>query len=239
MRIRACLAAALSLGLGFAVGLSAQDATPIARPVIWQIDLVPNGHTFAATQPVLKNGVYTFESYPEHAVTRLKKSRIKSISQRNAKDQSTKIVYQIELIPSGELVSLDQPVLKNSAWVFRSYRSNTIMSIRQTDVRRITPLAGEDAYWAQERAKGEVPIGPLAMQGGSAVAISSPSSGGAQAGAHSLSSIHGAPTGNWQYQGTPGTSDAYGPANATVSSPGGPPTMPAATNGTAPPVSPH
>jgi hypothetical protein len=238
MQFRAGLAAALGLGFGLATGLSGQDTTPIARPVIWQVDLVPSGHTFAATKPTLKNGVYTFESYPEHAPTRVKQSRVRGISQRNNSEQSTKIVYRIDLIPSGELVSLDPPVLKNNAWVFRSYRSNTTMSIRQADVRGITPLSGEDAYWAQERAKGETPIGPLAMQGGSAVTNASPVSGGAQAGAQSLSSIHGAPTGNWTYQGTPGTSDAYGPANATVGS-GGVPTLPAATNGTAPPVQPH
>jgi len=239
MRIRAGLAAVLGLGssLAFAAGVWGQDTAPIARPVIWQIDLVPNGHTFAATQPVLKNGVYTFESYPEHAPTRVKRSRIRAITQKNTQQESSRIVYQIELIPSGELVSLDQPVLKNDAWVFRTYRGNTVMSIRQADVRRINPLSGEDAYWAQERAKGEVPIGPLAMQGGSAVAISSPTAGGAQAGAHSLSSIGGAPTGNWTYQGTPGTSDAYGPANATVND--GVPTLPAATNGTAPPTQPQ
>jgi len=234
MRFRACLAAAIGLGLGVAAGLRGQDTTPIARPVIWQVDLVPSGHTFAATKPALKNGVYTFQSYPEHAFTRVKQSRVRGISERN-NQQSTKIVYRIELIPTGELVSLDPPVLKNNAWVFRSYRANTIMSIRQTDVRGITQLSGEDAYWAQERSKGEVPIGPLAMQGGSAITISSPVAGGAQGGAQSLSSINGAPTGNWSYQGTPGTSDAYGPANATVGSPGGVPQMPAATNGAAPP----
>jgi hypothetical protein len=73
------------------------------------------------------------------------------------------------------------------------------------------------------------------MEGGSAVVeIGSPQRASSQAGPRNASGISGAPTyGNWQYQGTPGTSDAYGPANATMS--GGVPTMPAATDGGAPP----
>jgi hypothetical protein len=144
-------------------------------------------------------------------------------------------VYQIDLLPSGKVVSRTQPVQKGNYWIYRSYRDNTTLSVRQADVKKITPLSGEAAYWATEQAKGETPIGPLAMQGGGAVVINSPTEGSAQAGPASTSSISGAPVGNWLYQGTPGTSDAYGPANATVSSPGGVPQMPAATNGGAPP----
>lgn len=235
MRFRAGLVVA---ALGLAARLGAQNtAAPGPPPPIWQIDLVPSGTTFAATQPTLKNGVYTFQSWPEHAPTRLKQSRVRRVSIRNTKVDAPATVYQIDLIPSGQIVSRDQPKLKGNNWVFTSFRSKTIMSVRQTDVRGITPLSGEAAYWAQESAKGETPIGPLAMQGGSAITIASPSAGGSQAGAHSLSSINGAPAGNWSYQGTPGTSDAYGPANATVSN--GVPTMPAATTGTAPPAQPH
>ena len=241
MRNRVGLFAA---SLCLAAGLSAQDAPPPAAPQIWQIDLVPTGQTFASTQPVLKNGVYTFQSWPEHAPTRLKQERVGKITQKITNETSHATVYQIDLNPSGQAISRVQPVLKNGTWIYRSYRENTILSVRQADVRRITPLTGEAAYWATEHAKGETPIGPLAMQGGSAVTIASPTADSSQAGPTSASSlgrgsINGAPAGNWSYQGTPGTSDAWGPANANVSSPGGVPTMPAATDGGAPPSQPN
>jgi hypothetical protein len=224
----------LSAGL-FAAGVPAQTAPLPPPPQIWQIDLVPSGRTFAATQPVLKNGIYTFQSWPEQAPTRLKQERVGKISQRITGEASHATVYQIDLNPTGQAISRVEPVLKNGYWIYRSYRENTILSVRQADVRKITPLTGEAAYWATEHAKGETPIGPLAMQGGGAVTIASPTAGGAQGGPQSLSSINGAPAGNWSYQGTPGTSDAWGPANATVASPGGVPTMPAATDGAAQP----
>ena len=82
-------------------------------------------------------------------------------------------------------------MLKNGSYVYRTYRDGTIMSVRQADVRKISPLSGEAAYWAAERVKGEVPIGPLAMQGGSAITISSPVDNSAQAGAQSTSSLGG------------------------------------------------
>ncbi len=96
-------------------------------------------------------------------------------------------------------------------------------------------MTGDDAFWIEQAQMGEVNIrGPLAMEGASQVVTigTPPQVPSAQAGPQSLSQINGAPVGNWQYQGTPGTSDAYGPANATMS--GGVPTMPAATNGAPP-----
>lgn len=236
MRDRVGLFAA---SLCLAAGLFGQTAAPPSPPQIWQIDLVPSGRTFAATQPVLKNGIYTFQSWPEHAPTRLKQERVGKITERITGEASHATVYQIDMNPTGQAISRVEPVLKNGTWIYRSYRENTILSVRQADVRKITALTGEAAYWATEHAKGETPIGPLAMQGGSAVTIASPTAGSSQGGPQSLSSINGAPAGNWSYQGTPGTSDAWGPANATVGSPGGVPTMPAATDGGAPPSQPH
>jgi hypothetical protein len=239
MRHRASLFAA---SLCLAAGLRAQSATP-PPPQIWQIDLVPSGETFAATQPVLANGVYTFQSWPEHAATRLKQERVRRVTEKITREVSNTTVYQIDLNPTGQVLSRVEPTRKNGYWIYRSYRDGTILSVRQADVRKVSKLSGEAAYWATERSKGEVPIGPLAMQGGSAVVIASPTEGGAQAGTSSTSSLNpgisGAPAGNWSYQGTPGTSDAWGPANANVSAPGGVPTMPAATSGAPPPSQPN
>jgi hypothetical protein len=236
MRYRAGLFAA---SLCLSAALIGQETTLPPPPRIWQVDLVPSGRTFAASEPLLKNGYYSFQSWPEHAPTRLKQERVGKVTEKISNEASHATVYQIDLNPSGQAISRVQPVLKNGSWVYRSYRQNTILSVRQADVRRITPLTGEAAYWATEQAKGETPIGPLAMQGGSAVTIASPTAGSSQGGPQNLSSINGAPAGNWSYQGTPGTSDAWGPANATVSSPGGVPTMPAATSGGAPPSQPN
>jgi hypothetical protein len=235
MRYRVGLFAA---SLCFAAGLQAQSQSASAPPQIWQIDLVPAGQTFAATEPVLANGVYTFQSWPEHAPTHLKQERVRRVSPKVTHEVSATKVYQIDLNPRGQVISRTEPVARNGSWIYRSYRDGTMLSVRQSDVKKITPLSGEAAYWATERVKGEVPIGPLAMEGGSAIAIASPVEGSSQAGAGNASGLHGisgAPVGNWVYQGTPGTADAYGPANATVSSPGGVPQMPAATNGTSPP----
>jgi hypothetical protein len=236
MRYRAGFFAA---SLCLSAALIGQETTLPPPPQIWQIDLVPSGRTFASTQPVLKNGFYSFQSWPEHAPTRVRQERVAKVSEKITGEASHATVYQIDLNPSGQAISRVQPVLKNGCWIYRSYRENTILSVRQADVRKITPLTGEAAYWATEHAKGETPIGPLAMQGGSAVTIASPSAGSSQGGPQSLSSINGAPAGNWSYQGTPGTSEAWGPANATVASPGGAPTMPAATDGAAPPAQPQ
>jgi len=108
-------------------------------------------------------------------------------------------------------------------------------------VAKIGSLTGDQAFWAEQGQAGEALIGNLAMEGtNQVVSIGTPPGGGSQAGRNSASSLNqgnqgisGAPQGNWLYQGTPGVSDAYSPANASMSN--GVPTMPAATNGGNPP----
>lgn len=236
MRYRAVLFAASLCVASVSSGQTATSSAPSPPPPqIWEIDLVPSGQTLAATQPVLKNGVYTFQSWPEHATTHLKQERVRRVAPRVTRELPVATVYQIDLNPSGQVISRVQPVQKGGYWIYRSYREGTTLSLRQADVKKITPLSGEAAYWATERAKGEVPIGPLAMEGG--IEIASPTAGGAQGGTQNLRTVghSGATAGNWVYHGTPGGSDAYGPANATVASPGAAPQSPAATNGSAPP----
>src|SRR5690349_3597867 len=113
MRFRAGL---FAVSLCLAAGLLAQTAPAPAPPRIWQIDLVPTGQTFAATQPVLKNGVYTFQSWPEHAPTRLKRERVAKIALKITGEASHATVYQIDLRPSGQAISRVEPVLKNGSW---------------------------------------------------------------------------------------------------------------------------
>src|SRR3954452_1681250 len=135
MRFRAGFFAA---SLCIAAAATGQNAPPPAAPQIWQLDLVPSGHTFAATQPVLKDGIYTFQSWPEYAPTRIKEARVRKVALRlRDVQQSRSVVYQIDLNPSGQVVARDQPVLKNGSYVYRTYRDGTIMSVRQSDVRRI------------------------------------------------------------------------------------------------------
>jgi len=160
-----------------------------------------------------------------------------------------KTIYQIDLAPSGRLFARDNPVLKGTSYVFHTYRDGTLQSLRQSDVVRVTALTGDAAFWAQQNVEGESAIGDLAIQGTDKVVVigTPPASYSSQAGPQNMNSvsgsgtpgINGAPAGNWSYQGTPGTADAWGPANATVARPGDVPTMPAATNGSNAPTTPQ
>ena len=211
-----------------------------AEQVFYQIDLVPSGSMISFNEPTLQGDKYVFRAWPEGASTSLKQARVGKITRVTGGRYDT--VYKLELIPSGVVIAKDNPTPKGATYVFRTWRDGTYMSVRQADTRKITRLTGDKAFWAEEGQKGEVEIGNLPMQGGSVIEINTPATqyGSAQAGPTNANAvgpgISGAPVyGNWQYQGTPGTSDAYGPANATVRSPGGVPTMPAATDGSNPP----
>jgi hypothetical protein len=221
MNYRAGLAAAMLLAAALASG-----ETPIQ---LYQIDLSHGGSMFALDKPTLQGDVYVFRGWPEGTKTRLQRAQVLRISAWT-KNPVAQIAYRIDLVPSGHLLSRDNPTLKSGMYVFRTSRDGTAMSVRQSDVRKITRLTGADAFWAEQRTRGEVPISNLAMQGGSS-----------QAGPQHLSTVGprsvdsgtmGAQSpGNWLYQGTPGVSDAWAPAAATVASPGDAPTMPAATDG--------
>jgi hypothetical protein len=208
-----------------------------AEQKMFKVQLNPTGTMIALDQPVLTNGHYLFHAWPDGEQTALRQAAVLKVVPLTSAAQST--VYRIALNPKGSLLAKDMPVLRTDGlYVFHAWRGAELMSLRESDVRKITKLTGDDAFWAIERANGETPIGgTLAMQGTSQVVSigAPPETHTAQAGASSLSSvgtpgISGAnPYGNWSYQGTPGVSDAWSPANATMQ--GGLPTMPAATNG--------
>jgi hypothetical protein len=222
----------VALFLACAAGLLGQDD-------LFKLELVPSGVMISMNEPMLKGDVYVFSAWPDGASTSLRRAKVGKITRVTG--ARFDVVYKVELIPSGAVIAKDTPTRKGATYVFRTWRDGTYVSVRQADIRRVTRLTGDKAFWAEEGQKGEVAIGNLPMQGGSVIEISSlPMQGGStQAGQTNASAvgrgISGAPVGNWQYQGTPGTSDAYGPANATVSSPGRVPTMPAATDGSNPP----
>jgi hypothetical protein len=216
---------------------------------MFKIDLVPSGSMISLNEPTLNGGAYLFRAWPDGASTSLQKASVRKLTRLTGGVQTT--VYKVELKPSGVMIAKANPTLKGDTYVFHTWRDGTYVSVRPDDIRTITRLTGDRAFWAKEGQKGEVQIGELPMKGGTVIEIANlPMQGGSQAGptnasaigrgrvaaVNTSSSIGGAPvTGNWTYQGTPGTSDAYGPANATVSSPGGVPTLPAATDGSSPP----
>ena len=196
---------------------------------LYQVELSDGGKTFALDKPTLEGGAYVFRGWPEGAKTRIRSANVRKISTWT-RNPIQDIAYKIDLVPSGYLLARDNPTLKQGSYVFRTSRDGTVMSVRQSDVRKVTRLTGADAFWAEQSTRGETRIGTLAMQGGSSQAGPEPlSTAGRPAAAGSMAP--GAPTSNWIYQGAPGVSDAWAPGNATVASPGDAPMMPAATDG--------
>jgi hypothetical protein len=82
------------------------------------------------------------------------------------------------------------------------------MSVRQADVKKITHLTGLAAFKVRQQELGVALIDNLPMGSGSVV-VPAP--------AAAASSGPGSPPGNWTYEGQPGSTDAYAPANAVAS----------------------
>jgi hypothetical protein len=220
----------LAVGVLFACALTLRAQE---KPSLYKIEGV-SATMVALGAPVIVGTNYAFAAWPDGAYTQIPQARVKRITQLAGWAAET--AYRIDLVPSGTVIAKDNPTLKGNTWVFHRYRGGNLTSLRKSDVKGIRPVTGDEAFWIEQQMLGEVNInGPLAMEGASQVVVvgTPPQGPSSQAGPQSLSQVNGAPVGNWQYQGTPGTSDAYGPANATMS--GGVPTMPAATSGTAPP----
>jgi hypothetical protein len=200
------------------VGMQSQAEEPLD---IYQIDLVPSGSGFALTKPVLEGDVYVFKVWPDRSIVRLPKSRVKSIVPRT-KDVSNEVLYQIDLLPSGQMVARDNPTLKGTTYVFHTWREGTLMSLRQTDVKKITRVAGLDAFKIHLQQLGAKAIADLPMQGGSAtVAPGGPAAAPAPAAPGQAQTPS-----NWIYQGVPGVTDAWAPPSAVVSAPGDVPKAP-------------
>jgi hypothetical protein len=72
--------------------------------------------------------------------------------------------YRIELAPSGSYVAMGAPVTRGNTVLFHAYPDGRLMSLRRTDVRKVSPITAQEA--AGPAKKDLVSIGNLAMQGG-------------------------------------------------------------------------
>ena len=216
-----------------AAAVSAQD-------YMYKIDLIPSGAMVTMSEPMLQGDSFVFRAWPDGATAAVPQNMVRNITRLTGNRESL-IVYRIDMNPSGMVLARDNPEARNGTYVFHTWRDGTLISVRASDVRAITTLTGDQAFWAEQAQLGEKRIGTLSMQGNAhVIALDTPTnSNSSQAGLSSTSTLNGAGIsgapayGNWMYQGTPGVSDAWSPANATMS--GGVPTMPAATNGINPP----
>ncbi len=157
--------------------------------------------------------------------------------------------YQVDLAPSGKVIAKDLPVTKGTMVVFHEYPSGTLVSMPRSSVKKVMQIAPGSAQQSNV-AERVIPIGNLAMQGGSTqagpqnartigaakAAAAAPNSSGLGTGFYSNvipGESQAMPNSANDYQ--VGRTYAYAPSNATQSSPGAPPTAPSATNGQNPP----
>jgi hypothetical protein len=201
-------------------GMQAQNPAPAPTPAvpleIYQVDLVPTGTGFAMTKPVQEGDVWVFQVWPDRATVRLAQSRVKKITPRTKQLQS-EVAYRIDLVPSGEMFSRDNPALKGTTYTFHRWRGGDLMSLRQTDVKKITRLTPAEIFQAHLKYFGPKAIGNLPMEGGTVVMPAQPET--------PAQGTTGAAE-NWVYYGTPGVDDAWAPASAVVASPGDVPKAP-------------
>jgi hypothetical protein len=72
-------------------------------------------------------------------------------------------LYQIDLVPSGKLISRDLPALKGTTYLFHQYPTGTLISVRKSSVKQITRMSPAAA--AAVNPTRTVPIRDLAFQG--------------------------------------------------------------------------
>jgi len=228
MKTHMLAAVALVLGVGSVAAQAPEVTTPSPAAAkaafeIWQVDLVPTGSGFAVTKPVLEGDAWVFQVWPERDTVRVPKSKIKRITPRS-KQLASEVAYRLDLAPSGEVFARDTPMLKGTTYTFHRWRDGNLMSLRQSDVKKVTRLTPTEIFQTHLKYFGPKQIGNLAMEGGTATIIPAPgasneSSAGAYTGGdHTYS--------NWIYEGTPGIDDAWAPPSATVAYPGDVPKAP-------------
>jgi hypothetical protein len=159
--------------------------------------------------------------------------------------RAQEMFYQIDLIPSGRLIARDAPVARGNIVVFHKYPDGTLISMRRSEVKQVVQISARTAA-ATNPAQRVVPIGNLAMQGGSSQAGPVNASAVGQRGAPQLGRGFYANVVPGQTQGLPNSPNDYQvgrtfaapPSNATQSAPGAPPVNPATNQGMNPPVMP-
>jgi hypothetical protein len=218
MRV-ACMVVLVSLASAVQGQQPAAPAEP--RIIVYKIELVPAGFMFAMNEPVLDGDYYVFRSLPERTEMKLPTAKVKSVA-RWSTDYSKEVVWQVDLAgTSGVHLARSEPVKKGKNWVGYTWKNNTLMSVPETDVVKITRLTGAEAFKAEQLALGLVVLEGESMtsgfKGGNSPVNGVPASGAPAPATGS---------GNWTYQGQPGASDAYAPGNATVAKPGDTPMAP-------------
>jgi len=224
MRVKILAFVLALLAAGVQGRQSQAKSSPAAEPPleIYQIDLVPSGSGFALTKPVLQGDVYVFQAWPDRATVRLPKARVKNMVART-KDVSSEVVYQIDLVPTGKMFARDNPTMKAGTYQFHSWRGGTLMSVRQSDVQKVTRVAGMDAFRIHMEQSGAKQIANLPMQGGGTVSVL-PS--GAPADTQGAQAPPAGPPTNWVYYGLPGVTEGWAPPSAVVERPGDVPRAP-------------
>jgi hypothetical protein len=195
----------------------APAGAPKAPMVLYQLDLIPTGHALVIGPPRQIGDAYFVVAFPDRKMVKVPKSKVAKISPRT-KDLNNEVVYQVDLVPSGRIIAADEPALKGKTYTVKKWLGGELMSIRQSDVAKVTKLTGLDAFKAQQEEKGAARIGDLAMEGTGDVTVIP--------GAQPVSPQEvpppapGQPQGNWLYEGQPGVSDAWAPPSAVQQSPG-------------------
>jgi hypothetical protein len=161
MRIRLAF---LAVFVSFASTLQGQQpaappaaaAAPAAEPriIVYKIELVPTGFMFAMNEPVLEGDTWIFRSLPERTEMKLPKVKVKSVA-RWSTDYSKEVVWRVELAGSaGMHLARNEPVKKGKNWVAHTWKNNTLVSVPETDVVKITRLTGAEAFKAEQLALG-------------------------------------------------------------------------------------
>ena len=191
---------------------------------IYRVDLIPAGFGFAMEEPKLEGDVWVFRSLPDKTLERVPKARVKSVS-RWSTDYSKEVVYQVELLPTGSVLTREEPVKKGRAYVITTWRQGQLLSVQETDVKKISRLTGFPAFKAEMTELGVVVLEETTTHAGFKHTADEAAPRTASPGAPSTQPGQG----NWTYTGAPGASDAYAPGNATVAKPGDTPMMPQPT----------
>jgi hypothetical protein len=106
-------------------------------------------------EPVLDGDVYVFRSLPDRTDERLAKSKVKAIVKRT-NDWNDEVVWQIEGVSDRTLLVRAEPVKKGRNYVITTWKTGALLSIAESDVRKITRLTGFTAWKEEMKELGVV-----------------------------------------------------------------------------------
>ena len=73
-------------------------------------------------------------------------------------------LYQIDLIPSGKIISRDMPQLKGATYLYHAFPGGTLVSVKKSSVKQISKMSSQAAAAVNPRT-ALVKIDDLPMQG--------------------------------------------------------------------------